>query len=200
VVRKKLPWVRRKLAEFEAAGPPEPPLRFTDGERLPYLGRTYRLVHVEPAGCADPPLARRAALRRGRLELVRAPNGEARDAVVAWYVSRGRAHLERRVAAYAPRLGAAPSAIVVRDLGTRRWGVCDGRRGSVAFHWELLLQAPDVVDYVVVHELAHLHEPNHGAAFWRLVEGVLPDYRRRRARLRAAGFRAGRRERTARGG
>jgi len=182
VVRDKLPWVRRKLAELEAMGPPAAAPVLVDGERLPYLGRSHTLRLVD--GPAAP-----FALRRGRFELDRALDGDARPAVVRWYTARGQAHFEARVAHFAPLVGATPAAVVVRDLGTRRWGVCDGRRRVITFHWELVLQTPDAVDYVVVHELAHLHEPNHQAAFWRHVEAVLPDWKARRALLTGVGRR-----------
>jgi predicted metal-dependent hydrolase len=182
VVRAKLPWVRRKLAEFEAMGPPPAPAELVDGERLPYLGRSYGLRLV------DAPAAP-FALRRGCFELDRALDGDARAAVVRWYTARGQAHLEARVARFAPLTGAAPSAVVVRDLGLRRWGVCDGRARTIAFHWELVLQAPAAVDYVVVHELVHLHEPHHQQAFWRRVQAVMPDWKTRRALLSGAGRR-----------
>jgi hypothetical protein len=184
-VRARIPWVRRKLAEFAALGPPPPPPRFVDGERLPYLGRTYRLVLVDavaPPGAA-------VALRRGRFELARGLDGEARAAVVQWYTERAQARLGARVAHYAPLVGATPAAVVVRDLGLRRWGVCDARTHVVSFHWELVLQPPEIVDYVVVHELAHLHEPNHGPRFWRRVTAVMPDWKRRRRALSSSGRR-----------
>ncbi len=183
VVRAKLPWVRRKLAEFEALGPPPAPKRFVDGERLPYLGRSYALALVDrPSGSGAP-----FALRRGRFELSRGLDGEARAAAVAWYTARAQALIEADVQRYAPVVGASPDAVVVRDLGKRRWGVCEARTRSVSFHWELVLLSPDLIDYVVVHELAHLHEPNHGPRFWRRVEEVMPDWRARRARLAACG-------------
>lgn len=175
-VRAKLPWVRRKLAEFAALGPPPAAKRFVDGEHLPYLGRSYPLVLVD--GPATP-----VELRRGRLELARGLDGEARAAVVAWYTERARAHFAARVAHFSPLVEAAPDSIVVRDLGRRRWGVCDGRKSVVSLHWELVLQRPEAIDYVVVHELVHLHEPNHQPAFWRRVAAVLPDWKKRRALL-----------------
>jgi predicted metal-dependent hydrolase len=178
-VRDKLPWVRRKRAEFRALGPPPPQLRFVDGERLPYLGRAYRLELVDGR---EPPAAP-LALRRGRFELARGLDGEARAAVVRWYTERARARIGARVAHYTPLVGASPAGVAVRDLGTRRWGVCDSRTRIVSFHWELVLQAPEIVDYVVVHELAHLLEPNHGPRFWRRVTAVMPDWKRRRALL-----------------
>jgi len=184
-VRAKLPWVRRKLAEFEALGPPPPRLRFDAGERLPYLGRTYRLALVDAGELPGAPVT----LRRGRFELARGLDGEARAAFVRWYTERARARLDARVAHYAPLVGATPAGVVVRDLGRRRWGVCDAHTRVVSFHWELVLQPPAIADYVVVHELTHLHEPNHGPRFWRRVAAVMPDWQRRRAALSSRGRR-----------
>ncbi len=176
VVRAKLPWVRRKLAEFEALGPPAQPMRFAEGERLPYLGRTYRLVLVD-----EPPQP--VALRRGRLELARGLDGEARAAVIAWYTARAQTRIDAAIKRFTPLVGASPATVIVRDLGSRRWGVCDHRAAKVSFHWQLATQPPDLVDYVVVHELAHLLEPHHGPAFWERVVAVMPDCKVRRRRL-----------------
>ena len=180
VVRAKLPWVRRKLAEFEALGPPPEPIRLVAGELLPYLGVEY------PLTLADRP-PQPVAIRGDAVEVDRALDGDARAAVVAWYKARAQEYVDDAIARYAPLVGAAPAVVVVRDLGKRRWGVCDHRTLTVSFHWQLVTQPPDLVDYVVVHELAHLHEPNHGAEFWRRVTDVLPDCRERRRRLSRRG-------------
>jgi predicted metal-dependent hydrolase len=180
VAREKLPWVRRKLAEFEAMGPPPEPRRVADGELFPYLGRDHPLV------LADAP-AQPVALGAGTFVVDRALDGEARAAVLAWYRARATEYVESAVARYVPLVGAAPAAVVVRDLGRRRWGVCEHRTLTLSFHWQLVTLPPDLVDYVVVHELVHLHEPNHGGEFWRRVGDVLPDCKERRRRLRDAG-------------
>jgi len=180
VVRAKLPWVRRKLAEFEALGPPPEPRQYVAGELFPYLGREY------PLALADRPPAP-VALRDGALEVDRMLDGNARAAILAWYQERAREYVDEAVARYVPLVGAAPAAVVVRDLGKRRWGVCDHRTLTVSFHWHLITQPPELVDYVVVHELAHLHEPNHGAGFWRRVADVLPDCKQRRRQLSQRG-------------
>ncbi len=180
VVREKLPWVRRKLAEFAALGPPPEPRQIVAGELFPYLGHEYRLA------LADRP-TRPVALHGDALEVDRTLDGDARAAVVAWYAAAARAYVDEAVARYVPLVGAAPAAVVVRDLGKRRWGVCDHRTMTVTFHWQLITQPAELVDYVVVHELAHLHEPNHGPAFWRRVEDVLPDCKQRRKLLSRRG-------------
>jgi len=180
VVRAKLPWVRRKLAEFDALGPPPEPRQYVAGELFPYLGREY------PLALADRPPSP-VALRDGAIEVDRSLDGDARAAILAWYQERAREYVGEAVARYVPLVGAAPAAVVVRDLGKRRWGVCDHRTLSVSFHWHLITQPPELVDYVVVHELAHLHEPNHGAGFWRRVADVLPDCKQRRRQLSQRG-------------
>jgi hypothetical protein len=180
VVAEKLPWVRRKLAEFAALGPPPEPRQVVAGELFPYLGREYRLTLAD---APDAPVA----LEDDALRVDRALDGAARAAVVAWYRARATEQVEAAVARYVPLVGAAPAAVVVRDLGRRRWGVCDHRRLTVSFHWHLVTLPPELLDYVVVHELAHLHEPNHGSGFWRRVDAVLPDFRERRRRLRERG-------------
>jgi predicted metal-dependent hydrolase len=180
VVRDKLPWVRRKLAEFEALGPPPQPRRVVAGELFPYLGRDYPLVLV------DRPLEP-VAFTGAALAVDRSLDGDARAAVVAWYRERASARVDEAVARFSPLVGAAPGQVVVRDLGTRRWGVCDHRTRTVSFHWHLVTLPPELIDYVVVHELVHLHEPNHGPGFWRRVHDVLPDCKERRRELRRHG-------------
>jgi predicted metal-dependent hydrolase len=194
-VRGKLGWVRRKLADYEGMAPPRAPHRFADGERLPYRGRRHglRVTYAENGAPAS------VALRRGRFELTlpRDASGGmsaqaadddpavtlARAAFVAWYTQRARHVLAERVKAYGSAVGASPSDIRVRDMG-RRWGSCNSRDGVISFHWETVLLPPHVLDYVVVHEMAHLHEPNHGPRFWSHVEAVLPDWKQRRRWLR----------------
>ena len=78
----------------------------------------------------------------------------------------------------APELGVAFKRIEIRDQRTR-WGSCS-TRGTLSFNWRLVLAPFDVLDYVVVHELCHLREPNHSRRFWRLVETRRPDWRAHR--------------------
>jgi len=75
----------------------------------------------------------------------------------------------------APELGVAYERIQIRDQKTR-WGSCS-TRGTLSFNWRLVLAPFEVLDYVVVHELCHLREPNHSRRFWRLVETRRPDWR-----------------------
>jgi predicted metal-dependent hydrolase len=78
----------------------------------------------------------------------------------------------------APRIGVKPSRIQIRDQRSR-WGSCS-TRGTLSFNWRLVLAPFDVLDYVVVHELCHLREPNHSRRFWKLVEQHRPNWRMHR--------------------
>ena len=173
-VRGKLAWVRRKLGERDALAQ-LPPHRYETGERFPWQGREYDLLIVDDGSA---PLR----LGDGRFELARSRRRDGRALFEAWYRRRAADVLNARVAYFAPLVGVAPPHVTVKDMRSR-WGSCSAK-GRVSLHWGLALLDPALLDYVVVHELVHLLELNHQAAFWRGVERLLPDYRERRKRLR----------------
>ena len=73
--------------------------------------------------------------------------------------------------------------VIIPSRWKTRWGSCSNK-GNLNFNWKLILLAPELLDYVVVHELAHRREMNHSKNFWKIVEAELPDYRERRRRLK----------------
>ena len=98
---------------------------------------------------------------------------------------RARAAAERIAAEEAVRLGVAYTRIRIADQRSR-WGSCSSR-GTLSFNWRLALAPPAVLDYVVVHEVCHLREPNHGPRFWTFVERLRPGYREPKRWLREHG-------------
>jgi len=104
----------------------------------------------------------------------------------SWYCREAAILLNGRVAYFAPRLGLAPPTRLEVRNWRRRWGECrtDGR---LRFNWRLVLLPPEIMDYVVVHELAHLLVPGHPPGFWREVGKYLPDYTQRRSWLKVYG-------------
>lgn len=100
-------------------------------------------------------------------------------------VNMAREAIPERVAYYAPIVGVAYGRIAIRNQKTR-WGSCSGK-GNLNFNCQLMRMPPEVIDYVVVHELCHRKEMNHSPKFWAEVERVLPDYKSRRKWLKENG-------------
>ena len=95
--------------------------------------------------------------------------------------------IPRRVSYFAEKIGVSYGKITLRQQKTR-WGSCSAN-GNLNFNWLLILAPPQVLDYVVVHELCHRKEMNHSPAFWKEVEAILPDYRGKRKWLKDNGWR-----------
>ena len=109
-----------------------------------------------------------------------------RRAVVAWYRNRAGERLPACVARWQPRLGRGPAPrVLIRDQ-RQRWGSC-APDGTLRFNWRAVMLEPSLIDYIVVHELAHLTVRNHSPEFWRIVSSAMPDAQHRRRRLREAG-------------
>ncbi len=180
-VHEKRSWLEQKLRRKDELRRTMPVHQYVDGESFLYLGRNHRLQLVDEQ---EDPLK----LQSGRFRLRREEATSGRRHFVEWYTRHARTWLQRRVDDYAPWVGATPNGIRVLELGNR-WGSC-GAAGQLNFHWASILLPPSVVEYVVVHELTHLLEPNHTPTFWRRVGAVLPDYEQRLAWLNENGARA----------
>ena len=145
----------------------------TAADTLNFLGRPLQLVTV--------PGLRGVRLVEDRLEVSDDPP-RRRQLLARWLTQQAATYLPERVRIFAPLVGVLPGAVGVRYYKSR-WGSCNSR-GELQFNWLLLMAPPEVVDYVVVHELAHLRHFNHSPAFWQLVERVMPDYARHRTWLK----------------
>lgn len=178
IVRSRRRWLYGKLAERAALGPARPPHAYLSGEGFLYLGRGYRLLLVHSA-----PMPVR--LLRGRLELRRDCLDDPAGHIVRWYRRVGEPWLLKRVVPWAEALGVTVAGLRVLPLGYR-WGSCS-HTGHVNIHWAAMQLTPDLVDYVLVHELAHLKRPDHSAEFWRIVERALPNHRESRESLKHLG-------------
>lgn len=170
-VREKLFWIYTKLAEKDALDQPTREKEFVTGEGFPYLGRSYRLKLVAEQNA---PLK----LIQGRFRLLRSEAARGRDHFIRWYTDHAQPWLERRLDRWVPRAEVEVLDVRVLDLGFR-WGSCNPQ-GEVNFHWGVIVLPPSITDYVILHELVHLHEPHHTPNFWRRVERAMPDYRERK--------------------
>jgi predicted metal-dependent hydrolase len=172
-------WVYTKLAERDRLQKQVGRKEFVAGEGFLYLGRSHRLKLIDEQDTA-------LKLSNGRFALRRDALPAAREHFVRWYSERARVWLAARVADYQARMEVAPSGVKVQDLGYR-WGSC-GKGDWLYFHWKSILLPGRIAEYVVVHEIAHLHEAHHTPAFWLRVERAMPDYAQRKAWLAEHGI------------
>ncbi|MEH2126917.1 M48 family metallopeptidase [Nostoc sp.] len=159
-------WIYNKLLKKSAIKQPTEQKTYLPGEGFYYLGRSYRLKLVDSA---NNPLR----LYQGRFELLRSHQEQGRDLFIQWYSGHIQQHLESITTSIANRIGAKPTSIQVRELGNR-WGSCNPK-SDIYFHWHVALLPNAMIEYVVVHEMVHLVQPNHNRDFWDRVERILPD-------------------------
>lgn len=178
-VRRKRMWVYKQLARREERGHVAPRKLFTEGEGFAYLGRSYRLRLVQHADVA-------VKLQGGRLVMPKAMASDGREHLIRWYCERAKTWLTQKAGDYAARMEVFPAGVRVQDLGYR-WGSC-GKGDWLYFHWKTILLPAPIAEYVVVHEMAHLHDPHHTPEFWRRVERTMPDFERRKAWLLSRGI------------
>jgi len=183
-VNQKRPWIERTLRRYQDAvidGDVRIDLR--DGGEVPYLGEQLDLdVRVEP-GRTRPHVRRRGDVltvkvaRRGREAI--------RDALERWYRREARHEVQDRLDDAVARADTGYTALTIRAQRTR-WASCSSN-GSMSFNWRLLLAPPEILDYVVEHEVAHLEVLDHSPRFWRLVRSRVPDYKQHERWLRRNG-------------
>lgn len=107
----------------------------------------------------------------------------AKPALETLYRKLAAEIIGERVRCYSARMGVTPLHVKINGA-KGRWGSCSGQNG-LNFSWRLILAPLESVDYVVVHELAHIRQHNHSSRFWQAVGEVLPDYQNRRQQLKA---------------
>jgi predicted metal-dependent hydrolase len=168
-------WIARKLAEARSAAARSNVLGL-DRPDVVWLGLTPIPVAFGPA--VSP------RLRDGSLVVGSSPTAE--QAIERWYRREARKRIGRVVAREAARLRVRPGTLAIRDPKTR-WGSCSSR-GTIGFSWRLVIAPLEVLEYVVVHELCHLRELNHGKRFWRLLDEARPGWRDEAGWLREHGL------------
>ena len=179
LVRESEGWILRKVREWSARQVPV--AAWHEGARLPFLGGGLGLRLVGGAPRVE-------RLEDELVVRVRAPADaqQVKRAVIGWYKRAAAAHFAVRVEELACAAG-IPAPTLLLSSATARWGSCNTDR-VVRLAWRLVKAPPELVDYVICHELAHLRHMNHSARFWAEVARQCPDYRALRARLFATDF------------
>lgn len=179
-VKKRAAWIRKAKREFELYLPKQPERQFVNGESHRYLGRQYRIkarkARVESIKCY-----------RGYFDIKckTKPNpATIKRLLETWYWERANIVFTKRYEEClkkVARLGIKEAPLQIRKL-SKRWGSCT-KTGRIILNLELIKAPTECIDYVIIHELCHLKEHNHGPKFWNTVKNLVPDYSRRKLKL-----------------
>lgn len=180
-VRRRAPWIQKQLRFFDQFQPRMPERRYIAGETHLYLGRQYKLK-VEPS------IQQAVRLKRGLLVVQSHRPKEAehtRALLDGWLRERAHIKFRERLAICQERFSRpeafAPSGLVIRQL-EQRWGSMTPA-GKLILNRSLIRASVDAIDYVITHELCHLRHNHHGPAFFKLLDGVMPDWEKRKLKL-----------------
>lgn len=181
VLSEKADWVVAKLDGWQTKKLPAP--QWIDGEKIAFRGENFTL-RITPSLFNSPPQLRGEQLH---IHLVNITDEIKIEKVVTqWYRREAERVFAECVAHYTELMKVAPQQIKLSSARTQ-WGSCTSR-GVIRLNWQLVKMPLHLIDYVVVHELAHLVEMNHSEAFWQVVETVCTDYKKCRAELRGYGI------------
>jgi len=173
-VLEKEAWIVQCLAKQQAQAAQKESFCIGYGSRLLFRGQEYPITQQNSkrarfdgeAFCLPPGLS----------------PAQVKAACIRVYKMLAKAHIGARVAFFAAQMNVAPSSVKINSA-MRRWGSCSSLQ-RLNFSWRLVMADDAVIDYVVVHELAHIREMNHSPRFWAVVENVLPDFRIRKNELK----------------
>jgi predicted metal-dependent hydrolase len=181
-VSRRANWILKQQRQFEIYLPDVPPRQYLSGETHRYLGRQYRLKVVEiPAAEAE-----RIQLTRQFLTVYahdKSPE-HIRPQVTGWYQAQAQTVFATRLKLCYPkaaRFGVPYPRFNIRKMRAS-WGSCSAR-GNLTLNIKLIQVPEEYIDYVLLHELCHLKERNHGAEFEKLLTRVMPGWREKKQRL-----------------
>ena len=174
-IQEKEPWIRKKQAERKGAGMALPPENL-DGYTFLLLGKstTIRLIDGKKVGFD------------AEQNIIYLPYEKSQEKLVKWLKENAKRILTTVTARKAAEMSVSYTSLTITSAKTR-WGSCSGEN-ALRFTFRLLYCPKEVIDYVVIHELAHTIQHNHSKQFWQVVERFAPDWKSRRAWLKAHGI------------
>lgn len=177
IVAQKAIWIRQTKSKVAKRFPAARPKTFLPGDTFWYLGEQYPLHYTERK---RPPLE-----LDGAFLLARSAQERAKDVFIEWYRKETRRITLGLIQKYSRQYGFRVNELTITSARTR-WGSCSGRN-NLNFTYRLCMAPTRVIEYVVVHELAHLEFRNHSAAFWKEINALWPDYQLDRKWLKQYG-------------
>lgn len=171
-------WIFQKQSEQLARMAQKTERIYAQGESFSFLGEPYTLRYQ--------PEISGVRVEEGALTLPNCAPEEAKRLLTEWFKRQARSVFYDRIQYYAPIIGVEPGTVRLSSA-RGRWGSC-GPSNSINLVWRLVMAPLSVIDYVVVHELAHIKRRDHSPAFWKVVQNILPHYQHERRWLKEHGM------------
>jgi predicted metal-dependent hydrolase len=194
-VKEKQNWISKSIRKHKEDSLKNKAKEYHTGENFLYLGKTYPLeVFFEPFENMGVVFwNNRFYLNAQDSSTYRFPHTSSRKSqfhdkdlrkhyFVSWYKKKAHEYINQRVDFFSRMLKFQHKSLKITSAGSR-WGSCS-EDNNLAFSFRLIMAPPDIIDYVIVHELMHIIEKNHSSRFWQRVEKVIPEYKRHRCWLR----------------
>ena len=185
-IQEKQNWIFTKLREKRDRldRRMQPTIQWEDGAQFPYLGDTLilRISTTQRSGIF---LSQNPENQQQELTVCLPPDAseqQLKDRVQSWLQQEAKRIFNLRLPVYAEKLNVKYHSMSLSSAATR-WGSCTSD-GKIRLNWRLIHFTPQIIDYVIAHELAHLIEMNHSADFWTTVESVFPEYQEVKQKLR----------------
>lgn len=176
IIAQKTSWITKHLSKRKACNyAPKPTL--TSGSLFPFLGKQYELSLIQ--GLQTP------LLKGTSLFVPKVSQSQLKIIVTGWYKSQALLTLQERVRSWSNHMDTTYKGVHITSASTR-WGSCN-YANSLNFTWRLIGAPLEIIDYVVIHELAHTKHKNHGPQFWKLVSQFCPSWNKKRLWLKMHG-------------
>jgi predicted metal-dependent hydrolase len=179
-VREKRSWLWKKIRETEEKKKEIRTKKYVNGEIFFFLGQPYPLTISAAAPGRD-----RLTFRCGQFVLAEESACQGRELFVDWYRKSAEEYIGGRVDHFSRTLNLVAKGVRISKARCR-WGSCS-QDNHLHFSWRLIMAPCSVIDYLVVHELAHVQEKNHSVRFWNLVRNTITDYKKQRIWLKDNG-------------
>lgn len=188
ILANKVIWIRKQLLHFEEINDYRHHRLFLSGEKLPYLGRQYRLKIINTSEAVKPSFK----FSHGTF-IAEIPDSilkeQYREILLPlyeeWIKEKALKYVKSRLKRYTEILQTEPTAIIIKNQA-QRWGSCTPS-GKVLLNWRIFLAPVSIIDYVLIHELAHLKHLNHSFEFWETIKMLQPNYEEKKEWLRING-------------
>jgi predicted metal-dependent hydrolase len=177
IIEKKSFWIYKSIAELQELNENKVNRRLENGEGYLYFGRSYRLKIGKN-------LKTPLSLKQGFFLLDEKCVSKAKTHFIDFYKEKGKEHIPLRVEYFKKKIGVNPEKVRIMEL-KKRWA-SKGKTG-INFHWKVMLAPISVIDYIILHELAHIIKEDHSPEFWEIVESVMPNYKEKKNWLRTNG-------------